>query len=389
MKALIIGTGAQGSVIAGEIVKDADVSEVILSDIDLGRAERLAQSLKSDKVCVRHVDATDIDAMVKVGGNVDIVMNATLPKFNLNIMEAALKIGAHYADMASYPSEQLALSNKWKEGDLTALISCGASPGVTNILAAHAADRLDRVEKIRVLFGSKLIREAEEYVPTWSPETAWTDMAMEPIVYTDGESKTVPPFSGEEVYPFPEPVGPQTVYWHAHEEPETLPLFLDKTVRFVDFKMGGPDFPFAKTVFKLGLLDDKPREVKGVKMAPIDMFLSLLPSTLSPEEMEIKRKAGVLGEKAFCMIVEVHGEKEGERLSYTAYRVTKTMPEAPRVPLTGTAASIFALMLGKGKIKTKGVIPPEGLEPAIRQAVLVELAKYGVVFTERVEHPVA
>ena len=189
---------------------------------------------------------------------------------------------------------------------------------------------------------------------------------------------------------FPEPVGPQTVYWHAHEEPETLPLFIDKTVRFVDFKMGGPDFPFAKTLFRRGLLDDKPREVKGVKMAPIDMFLSLLPSTLSPEEMEIKRKAGVLGERAFCMIVEVHGEQEGERLVYTVYRVTKTLPDdAPRVPLIGTAASIFTLMLGKGKIKTNGVIPPEGLEPAARHAFLVELAKYGVVFTERVEHPVA
>jgi 3-hydroxyacyl-CoA dehydrogenase len=38
----VIGAGAQGSVIARELVNDADVSEVMLFDIDLRRAERLA-----------------------------------------------------------------------------------------------------------------------------------------------------------------------------------------------------------------------------------------------------------------------------------------------------------------------------------------------------------
>jgi len=385
MKALIVGAGAQGSVIAKEFVKSPDVSEVRLSDIDLKRAERIAESLKSEKVIVYSVDANNVGNIMRAGRNVDVIMNATLPQFNLNIMEAALKIGAHYEDMASYPSEQLALSDKWKEAGLTALIDCGASPGVTNVLAAHAADRLDRVEKIRVLFGSRVIKEAEEYVPVWSPETAWAGMAAEPIVYEDGEFKTVLPFTGEGVYAFPDPVGPQTVYWHSHEEPETLPRFIDKGLRFVDFKIGGPELPLAKAIVKFGLLDDKPREVKGVKVAPRDIFFSLLPPTLPPEEMERKRKKGLLGEWAGCMLVEVHGEKAGEKLTYTLYRVMRTGPDEPGIPVIGIAASIFALMLGKGKIQTKGVIPPEALEPDVRQAFLAELAKYGIVFIERVE----
>jgi hypothetical protein len=46
-------------------------------------------------------------------------------------------------------------------------------------------------------------------------------------------------------------------------------------------------------------------------------------------------------------------------------------------------------MLGKGKIETKGVIAPEALEPEVRQAFLAELARYGIIFTERVEKRLA
>jgi saccharopine dehydrogenase-like NADP-dependent oxidoreductase len=50
MKILIVGIGAQGSIIATEMVKSPEVSEVRLSDIDLGKVERLAERLNSEKV---------------------------------------------------------------------------------------------------------------------------------------------------------------------------------------------------------------------------------------------------------------------------------------------------------------------------------------------------
>jgi len=399
MKALIVGAGAQGAVIAGELLKSPDVTEIRLSDIDLKRAEGIAKSLESDKVNTHRVDANKVDDIMRAAKDVNLIVNATtwIAQFNLNIMEAALKVGAHYEDMASfpagvryednvsYPPGQLSLMDKWKKAGLTALIDCGSSPGVTNVLAAHAADRLDRVEKVRVLLAGKVLKEAKEYVPAWSPETLWGDMARYSVVYEDGEFKRVPPWSGEEVYAFPDPIGPVTVYWHNHEEPETLGRFIGKGVRYADFKMGGPEFSLAKAIFRHGLLDTKPREVKGVKVVPRDFFFALIPPTLPPEEVERKRKAGLLGEATWCMLVEVHGEKAGEKLTYIIYRVAKTGPDEPMIPLTGIAASIFARMLGKGRIKTKGVVPPEALEPEVRQAFLAELAEYGVVFTERAE----
>lgn len=392
MKILIVGTGAQGSVIATEIVKSPEVSEVRLSDIDLGKAERLAERLKSEKVRTYRVDANRINDVMRAAREVNVIVNTTTwnDQINLNIMEAALNVGAHYQDLASYPSKQLALSNRWKEARLTALIDTGVSPGFTNVLVAQAADKLDRVEEIRIrLWGGV---ESKKPISFWSPETAWADMAEEPVVYENGEYKEVPPFSGEEVYNFPDPVGPQTVFWHSHEEPETLPRFIGKGVKYVDFKMGGPRFPLAKAIVELGLLNDKPIDVKGVKVAPRDVFLALVPPTPSMEEVERMVKAGMINMRA-CCAVDVKGQKEGAEVRYILYsnfmdihELEKRMPGAnPVAYITSIPASIFTKMLVKGRIKTKGVIPPEALEPAVRQAFIAELAEKGITVREKVE----
>lgn len=44
-------------------------------------------------------------------------------------------------------------------------------------------------------------------------------------------------------------------------------------------------------------------------------------------------------------------------------------------------AVLTAIMLAKGEIKTKGVIPPEGLEP---EPFLAKLAEKGWIYIERV-----
>ncbi len=392
MKILIVGVGAQGSVIATEIVKSPEVSELRLSDIDLKKAQRLAERLKSEKVGTYRVDAKKVDDIRRAAREVNVIVNATTwnTKFNLNIMEAALKNGSHYQDLASYPPQQLELSDRWKEAGLTALIDTGVSPGFTNVLAAQAADKLDRVEEIRVkLWGAV---ESEEPVSMWSPETAWGDMAAEPIVYEDGEYKEVSPFSGDEVYTFPDPIGPQTVYMHSHEEPETLPRFIGKGVRYVDFKMGGPDFPLAKAIVEFGLLSDKPVDVKGVKVAPRDVFLALVPPTPSMEDMEKMIATGMISMRG-CVAVDVKGQKEDVKMRYILYslfpdiqELMKRMPGAnPVAYVTSVPASTFTKMLAKGEIKTRGVIPPEALEPKVRNAFLAELAEKGITVHEKVE----
>ena len=87
MKILIVGIGVQGSVIATELVKNPEVSEVRLVDIDSRKTERLAKRLKSDKVSTQIVDANKPDDLLRTTKGMDVVINASIPMFNLKIMK--------------------------------------------------------------------------------------------------------------------------------------------------------------------------------------------------------------------------------------------------------------------------------------------------------------
>lgn len=401
MKILVVGIGVQGSVIATELVKNSEVSEVRLADIDSRKTEWLAERLKSEKVSTQGVDANKPDDLLRATKGMDVVVNASIPIFNLKIMKAALKSGACYQDLAlgSPPpfeealSSELELSDQFKDAGLTALINTGTSPGITNVVAKYAADRLDQVDEIRMRwFGSM---ESKEYVSLWSPETMWLDMELKPIVYENGELKKVSPFSGEEEYKFPDPVGLQTVVHHHHEDVLTLSHFI-KGVKYVDFKAGGPHNVVAKAIIQLGMLNDKPITVKGVKVAPVDVLISLTPPTLTIDEIEQKIKAGIIVDEREYFVEEVRGRREGKEVRFifnwrsNLHEAQRRIPGATALSyITGVPASIFAKMLGKGEIKTLGVIPPECLELEVIERFLAELTEKGIIIHERVERHLA
>ncbi len=401
MKVLVVGGyGAQGSVICTYLARSPDVSEIVCAGRNLAKAKRLVERLKSDKVSPKKIDATKQDELTSAAKGMDLVVNATVPKYNLLVMDAVLKGGAHYQDLASGPtdtpmdkfvSQQIERSPKYEDAGLTALINTGSSPGVTNVLVRHAADKLDRVDEIKIRYTG--IMETKEFISIWSPETAWADMAEEPFLFENGKLKRVPPFSGQEVYVFPEPFGPQTVVHHHHEEVVTLPRFIGKGLKYVDFKMGDADILTAKAIWEIGLLNDKPINVKGVKVAPRDVFLSAIPPPLTMEEVEQKIKEGILVDASECGVIEVTGEKAGEKIRYTYEWPTLNIREANKIIpgvtqesyCTGVPAAIFAWMLGKGEIKTTGVIAPECLELKARNTFLPKLAKMKIPAYEKMK----
>jgi len=390
LKISVIGAGAQGSAIALVLTKTPEVSEVVSTDIDLKRAKQAVKGLKSDKVHAERVDAGKVDDLLRVVEGSDTVINATLPRFNFNIMNAALKSGAHYVDLAGdvpckdFVPRQLAFSDKLKDVGLTAVIN-QAGPFTTNVAVRYAADRLDRVDEIHGRLGGTWSRR-EEFIPTfspgWCPEVALTEW-LYPTIYENGKWKDVPQFSGVEDYPFPEPVGPVTVCHVDYEPVHTLPRFIGKGVKYVDYKQS-PD-KMAGALVKMGFASDKTIDVKGVKVVPRDVLLALTPpavETLAKMEKESLRS----GEEVIgCSLIKVKGEKAGKKITHTVYRVFNFNEDYKRWGTSGAGvavpAVVTATMLAKGEIKTKGVIPPEGLEP---EPFLARLAEKGWVFQERI-----
>lgn len=406
MKALILGCGEQGAGIAKCLVEKACIQKVRLADIDLNKADSLAKDLRNLKVSTHCVDAGNIEEMLQVAEGVDIIVNAVVPRFNLPIMEAALELNANYVDMASGPpyvtDEQLGQDEKWKDAGLTALINTGVSPGVSNVLVARAADQMDSVEEVfirsatKILPGTRVYEGKELFLETWSPETMWQDFIEPPVIFEDGNWKTVPLFGGEEVYTFPEPLGPCTVVYHVHEEVFTLPYFIEG-LRRVNVKVGWqPTLFIAKAVMELGLFSEKPIEVEGVKVVPRKVFFRLTKPIPTKEELISKIEAEELLEIVGSTIVEVRGEEAGVKTIYKYFPATPSMTlrevhkrygrsSLERPNITSTSCAIFVHMLCSGQIETRGVVPPEGLTKKEREVFLDQLAEEGFIYKETVE----
>jgi saccharopine dehydrogenase (NAD+, L-lysine-forming) len=384
LKVSVVGSGAQGSAIALILSKNPAVSEIISADINLNASKKAAEKTKSDRVSAKKVDASSVDDLVRVVDGSDTVVNATLPRFNPNIMEAALRSGTNYVDLAGYGSikdtipKVLGLNDKFKDAGLTAVIHQGG-PFTTNAAVKYVADKLDRVDDIRMRYATDKYVPIKEFIPTWapswSPETALSEWVPPAAIYEDGRWKYVPPFSGVEDYLFPEPVGPATVCNIDYEPTHTLPRFI-KGVKYVDYKIR-PD-RMAGSLIKIGFGSDKPVDVKDVKVAPIDVLLALVPPAVETQ-LQIREK--VYG----CSLAEVKGEKAGKKITYTVFRIFNLSEDYERwgTKWAGVAvpAALTATMLAKGEIKTKGVVPPEGLDPEL---FLARLAEMGWIYHERI-----
>ncbi len=383
------------------------MSEIVLADINLELAENVAGKIGSDKITTTRVDAGNLQDVLSAAESVDGIINLTLPRFNLNIMEAALKSGAHYVDSALgdvvwrqlVEKKPLEFDEDFKKAGLTAVIGCGGSPGITNVLIRYACDKLDTVDRIRCLLGRKRLKESGDVVaawdPGWCPDVALDDYAEEPVVFEDGEYKLFPPFSGVEEYRFPDPVGPLLVSLHVHEEAVTIPRFVGKGIKYAEFKY--PLDKVAGALVKLGFANRNPIDVKGTKVAPRDVLLSLVRRPVESFLTEDERSVAKPAESIAFIVMEVEGKKAGDRVKHTIaqeiseYSVAEKLETFRRL---GTArvfvaapAIVAAKMSIRGEAK-KGIIAPECLDP---MKFLKAMADMGVPvkFQETVSKSVA
>jgi len=382
-KVLIVGAGGQGGPCASILARDKDVTEIVLGDIDIELANRVKSKIKSDKITTVKLDAGKVEEIKNAARGVDVIINLTLPQFNVNIMQAAVESGVHYVDSASggplwtqlTKGHPLEFNDEFKKADLTALIACGGSPGVTNVLARYTCDKLDRVDEIRVRLGGKPLKESREVVnawdPGWAPEVAISDYALPPGVFENGKPQVYPIFSGCEEYVFPDPVGSMLVTYHAHEESVTLPRFIGKGIKYCDFKY--PLDPIAGALVKMGFAERKAIDVKGVKVTPIDVLMKLVHHPVDTFLGENENVAKLPPEFVEIIVMEIKGAKLGEDIAYKLtwpYFLFTTVEEKVEMyQKFGTTNIAVALPASVGAKRClagetqRGVIAPECLDP--------------------------
>jgi saccharopine dehydrogenase (NAD+, L-lysine-forming) len=403
MKILVIGAGAQGGPCVSILSRDKDVSEIILGDIDLDLATRVKNKIGSSKIKVTELNAGNIEEIERAGRGADAIITLTLTAFNDNVMEAALRVGAHYVDTSfGEPSRMdicerdnilsqiiqkrpLSLDREFRDAGLTAIVGCGASPGVVNVMARYLADKMDTVDAIRIRLGRKEMTPSSEVVsawqPSWSPFRALWGYAVEPTIFENGVYKKYPIFSGYEEYHYPAPVAMIPLVYHQHQEPITLPHFIGKGIQYCDFKYTIDKN--AETLIKTGFAGAEPVDVKGVKVAPVDVLMALVrkpvDTFLQESEETVSEPITIAGQVA----VEVSGKKDGESVDYkVVYPISMyTDPEARltlfnRFGASNIYVSLPAIVGAKMSITGKaprGVIAAECLDPKLFLKMMNEM----------------
>ena len=384
-RVLVVGAGGQGGPCASILARDKDVEKIVLGDIDIELANRVKNKIKSDKITAVKLDAGKIENIDRAAEGVDVIINLTLPRFDMNIMQAALKRGAHYVDTARSKDDpvwrwliegtSLDLDGEFKKAGLTALIACGGTPGVTNVLARYVCDKLDRVDEILIVTGRKSLQQSEKVGGAWS--TGWcVDEALENYedevdVFENGKYKRYPPFCHPGEYEFPEPIGKVLVTGHTHEEAITLPRFIDKGIKNCAFRF--PYDPIAGAFVRLGLTSGKPIDVRGMNVVPREVLIRLIEAPANKFLEENEDVAKLPPESVGAIVMEVKGAKAGEKVAYKLYwpyclytTVEEKVKMYQKFGTTNIGAALPAIagakMCAAGEAK-RGVIAPECLDP--------------------------
>src|SRR5262245_50262789 len=129
-----------GSAAAVLLARHSEV-DLLVVDVAATRAARVAERAGAQ---ARVLDADE--SVASVLKDVSAVAACLPYRLNLEVMEAALAAGTHYADLGGLyhvTLKQWELHGRFRDAGLSAVMGIGSAPGITNVLARLGADRLD------------------------------------------------------------------------------------------------------------------------------------------------------------------------------------------------------------------------------------------------------
>jgi lysine 6-dehydrogenase len=367
MRAVVLGGGGlTGQCTVRDLATGGVFDSVVAADLDPQLAAAAAKAA-GPKASAVPIDVRDRAAVVKLLDGAEVVVNAVQYTFNLAVMEAALEAKVPYLDFGGLfhmTRRQLELDGRFRAAGLLAIPGLGQVPGVSNVLAMEAARDLPRVDSIVIRDGWRdLTVGAPEISFTWSPSTFLDEMILPAMVFEDGAYREYPPMSGAEDYEFDAPVGRTRVYRTLHSEPATLPESLrSKGLAHCEWKEGGPGIEVLRTMSLLGLGSEKALEVRGATVTPRDFTLALL-----KREKLLGAPEGITVDDWEVCDIELRGS-DGTKPVVRHARAR--FPPRPDWRLTateyavGVAGAVGAELIAQGKVRERGVVPPERCVPA-------------------------
>lgn len=374
------GCGAVGSVAVKTLVQSGEFSEVAIGDQNIQKARSLAQALGKGVTAVA-CDAQEGASVRKAIAGSDVVLNCVGPFYSTvkPILAAVTEAGINYVDVCDdvdVTIELLDQDQAVKEAGITALIGMGASPGLTNVVSRFAADALlDSIESIDILH----THGGEPTEGAGVIEHRFHCMSIPIPMYLDGKLVHVHYFEPDgialrQTFNFPY-IGETPIYPYPHPEQITLPRYLQlRRVTNKGSVLPEAYYNLTSEVCRLGLASKEPLDLKGQKVVPYDFAIAFI-----IRERERILKEVKFGEQQGCVSVLVKGVRHGNPREYRFHMASTSQALGEG---TGIPAAIGALLMKQGKVRGKGVLPPEACLDA-QEFVSLAIQKFAKDADER------
>jgi lysine 6-dehydrogenase len=354
------GYGEMGKVIVTDLAETFK-GQIVIAGRSKDKAIKLAKSFKKQNIIGVQASSNNEQQMKKVLKGANVLINATNYYSNMEVMKHALSNNVNYVDLGGLyhvTKVQLKMHSKFKKKKLIAVLGCGSTPGITNVLAEFGSMKFDRVRSIDIAFADKdYTQYSQPFIVPYSMQTVFDEFTQKPAVLEKGRTKFVKPLSGEKRVEFPKPVGTIVCRYSLHSEVATLPsTYRDKGIRECSFRGGWDEDFVAKTKFMIdaGFANNKSVMIGNKKIIPREVAVSLLNRFMPPSKIRINDME--------FLKVEIKGRKNGNPKKIAVYCKAFTNKKH-NIPAgswdTGVPPSIIAQEIVNGKIKEKGVMPTE------------------------------
>jgi len=357
------GCGAVGSVAAKTLAGRTEFDQVRIADLDSPRAEALCEQLRGDGAVAElehwHVDVSDAVSLSRALEDVDLIVNCTGPfyRFVRGILSMAIEKRVDYIDVCDDVDVTLDIlewHERAKAAGVRAVIGLGSSPGSTNLIAKYAAEQLlDETDAIDIYHA----HGGEKVEGAGVVAHRFHCMSIDVPMYLDGALKHVRFFEPEgqalqQEVDFGALGEAVRVYPYPHPEQVTLPKHIKtRQVTNRGTVLPASYYELTKDICALGLGEDRAVEVNGSEVSARDFAIAYI----------LQRREELLAadgpeQQCGCVKIVVSGKRAGKdhRYVFTMSSNSEALGEG-----TGIPVAVGAVLMQRGRVTEKGVLPPE------------------------------
>ncbi|WP_017300571.1 saccharopine dehydrogenase family protein [Nodosilinea nodulosa] len=334
---LLGGLGRIGSSVAQDLLAHTDATLTLA-----GRRSADEVNLTHPRQRYLALDVADGDGLRRAIAPCDLVIHTAGPFSyrDSQVLQTCLDLGVNYLDVADNPpyvERALALSQQAAAAGVTAIVSTGVFPGISNSMARQGVEALEQPEAIHISYvvagsgGAGITVLRTTFLELQHPITAWVE----------GHWQAIAPYSQRQRVTFPAPYGDCAVYWFNTVEAMTLPR----------------SFPVQTVITKFGSLPDIYNHLTWLMAHAVPKGWLRQPKTIeslaqiSYRMTQVSDRVSGIG---IAMRVDVQGQHRGSPTTATS---TFVCPDTARA--AGAGAGSVAQLLLSGQLHQPGVWPVE------------------------------